>query len=123
MAKFTELFSEYIENGGELPAVFDQINGFKELFIGTYCDHEIGFETPVLFQIKLETKANLVTPEYKERIEAIEALKEKLLNPTKTRKKTGEIDRTYGKITSNSESTKAGSMQNKIDDTLHGDTV
>lgn len=57
MAKYTELFSEYLEGGGELPAAFSQIDGFEDLFIGHFIDKEIGFETEVLFTIKLETKA------------------------------------------------------------------
>ena len=73
MAKYTELFAEYLESGGELPAAFDEIVGFKDLFIGNFIDKEIGFETEVLFAIKLETKANIVIPVYAERITALES--------------------------------------------------
>lgn len=94
MAKYTELLSEYIENGGELPAVFDQIANFEDLFIGRYCDCEIGFETPSLFQIKLETRANLIIPQYVKRLSAFEEAEQLLIQPTKKRVKSGSI--TYG---------------------------
>lgn len=96
MAKYTELLSEYLENGGALPAAFDNISGFKTLFIGKYCDCEIGFETPVLFAIKLETRANAVIPAYAARIAAIESAMNNLSNPTKKRVKSGNISRDYG---------------------------
>lgn len=86
MAKYTELFSEYLESGGELPTAFDQIDGFKDLFVGHFIDKEIGFETEVLFAIKLETKANIVIPVYAERITALENAISKLVNPQKVRK-------------------------------------
>lgn len=94
MAKYTELLSEYIENGGELPAVFEQIANFEDLFIGRYCDCEIGFETPILFQIKLETRANLIIPQYVKRLSAFEEAEQLLIQPTKKRVKSGSI--TYG---------------------------
>ena len=72
MAKYTELFAEYLESGGELPAAFDEIVGFKDLFIGHFIDKEIGFETEVLFAIKLETNANLVIGVYADSIAASE---------------------------------------------------
>lgn len=94
MAKYTELLSEYIENGGELPAVFDQIANFEDLFNGRYCDCEIGFETPILFQIKLETRANLIIPQYVKRLSAFEEAEQLLIQPTKKWVKSGSI--TYG---------------------------
>lgn len=94
MAKYTELLNEYIENGGELPAVFEQIANFEDLFIGRYCDCEIGFETPILFQIKLETRANLIIPQYVKRLSAFEEAEQLLIQPTKKRVKSGSI--TYG---------------------------
>ena len=68
MALYTELFSEYLENGGELPAIFDEITGFKEHFIRYYCDKEIGFETESLFKIKLEEAGAVLIPLYKPRL-------------------------------------------------------
>ena len=117
MARYTELFAEYLENGGELPAVFSQIEGFEDLFIGEYCDRELGFETPVLFTIKLETKANIVIPEYKQRIDTLKALRENLSNPTKTRLKTGNISRNYGGIDETNTNTKSGSITRKDEGT------
>ena len=59
MAKYTELLTEYIENGGTLPTAFSLITGFEDLFIRHFCNYEIGFETETLFAIKLEEKADL----------------------------------------------------------------
>ena len=104
MARYTELLSEYIENGGSLPAVFDQIENFTELFTLKYADYEIGFETPSLFELKLNGLAELKIPAYKERIEDLQALEALALTGNKTRIKTGAIDRNYGeRINSNSD--------------------
>ena len=73
MAKYTELFAEYLESGGQLPAAFSQIEGFEDLFVAWFCDREIGFETETLFRIKLEAKAEIVIPAYVKRLEASEA--------------------------------------------------
>ena len=71
MAKYTELLSEYIEEGGELPPLFDTIEGFSDLFLGEYADREIGFETPALFALKLNYTAALVITPYYKRLAAI----------------------------------------------------
>lgn len=68
-AKYTEYLSDYLEEH-ELPAIFDEIDGFEDLFVATYCDREIGLETEALFEIKLEAKANNVIPLYKQRLTA-----------------------------------------------------
>ncbi len=99
MAKYTQLFSEWLEDGGGLPSVFDNIEGFGDLFIAHFCDHEIGFETPALFAMKFNAAAELWIPVYKDRIDSLQELYKKLENPTKTRIKTGEILRKYGEIT------------------------
>ena len=99
MAKYTQLLAEYLQNGGELPVVFSNIEGFKELFIGKYADHEIGFETPTLFALKLEFVANLVFPEYLKRINDLNRAQELLNSPTKSRIRTGGITRDTGKQT------------------------
>lgn len=91
MAKYTELLSEYIEEGGELPAIFDQIDGFKELFVAEYIDHEIGFETPTIFEIKLNQRANIVIPQYLKHKEELEAIATFILSPNKKRIKSGDI--------------------------------
>lgn len=84
MAKYTELFNDYIENGGELPAVFDDIDGFDNLFKGYYADKEIGFETETLFAIKLETYANIYVPIYASRIASLAVAWTHADNPVKT---------------------------------------
>lgn len=121
MAKYTELLSEYLNHGGALPAVFSQIEGFETLFIGRYIDCEIGYETPELFSIKLETRANLVIPQYLRRINEIQAIKEQLLTPTKKHVKTGntermragEIAHTQGLQSETSTNTKSGEIINE----------
>lgn len=90
MAKYTELFAEYLESGGTLPAAFEDIDGFEDAFIQEYCDKEIGFETEALFYIKLEAKANIVIPIYKKKFEALDQTLTQLSNPIKTRQRTFE---------------------------------
>lgn len=69
MAKYTEIFADYVENSGyDLPEAFDEIEGFEDLFLKYYCDKEIGFETENLFAIKLEGYADLYIPPYADRI-------------------------------------------------------
>lgn len=117
MAKYTELLSEYIEHGGELPAVFDTIKGFTDLFIGKYCDKEIGFETPILFEIKLNAKANIVIPAYAQRIEELKQAHESLFKPVKERTKSGQIQREYGEQNSVDTETKTGEIKRGGTDT------
>lgn len=88
MAKYTELFAEYLEGGGELPAAFADINGFEDLFVARFCDKEIGFETEALFRIKLEEKAELVIPAYVKLLASYNEAWAKVGNPTKTRSRT-----------------------------------
>lgn len=83
MAKYTMTLADYLSRGGQLPASFGIIEGFENHFIGRYCDKEIGFETDALFEIKLETKANLIMQEYKNRIDARVLYWTKTANPTK----------------------------------------
>lgn len=90
MARYTELFSEWLEEGGQLPALFSEIEGFGDLFTATYCDREIGFETPVLFEIKLNAYADLHIPEYKERIDLLVEAIAQAGNPSKTRTRSGD---------------------------------
>ena len=84
MAKYTELFVEYLAGGGALPSAFNQIEGFEDLFKGYYADKEIGFETEELFAIKLETYANIFIPIYKQRIDDLAVAITGARNPTKT---------------------------------------
>ena len=88
MAKYTELLSEYLESGGQLPAALDTIDGFKNLFIGRYMDCEIGFETETLFSAKLEFRANLVMPYYVKRLADLERVATAMANPSKVRNTT-----------------------------------
>lgn len=113
MAKYTELFSEYLESGGLLPELFEDIDGFTDLFKARYCDNEIGAETETLFAIKLEAKARLHIPVYKQRIDELAALHLGVSGtPTKTHYEhtvvTGSDSRT-GSLTSN---TSDGGTQN-----------
>ena len=88
MAKYTELFAEYHESGGELPVAFKDIDGFEDLFVARYCDKEIGFETETLFKIKLEERAAIIIPAYVKRIEATEAAWLIVTDPTRKQTRT-----------------------------------
>ena len=72
MAKYTELYSEYLASGGAVPsAAFAEVSDdFEDLFTAYYCDREIGVETEELFAIKLNLRAAMVCPLYKARIAA-----------------------------------------------------
>ena len=83
MAKYTMTLAEYLARGGALPSSFALIEGFEDLFIARYCDHEIGFETDELFNIKLDLKASLVMQLYKDKIDAMALYWAKVPNPTK----------------------------------------
>lgn len=86
MAKYTELFKDYLEGGGALPSSsFALIPDFEDLFKERYCGSEIGFETEALFAIKLDMKARLVMPVYAARLAAIDAAMNKLKTPLKER--------------------------------------
>lgn len=84
MAKYTELFSEYLEGGGELPSSFSLIENFDNLFKLRFYDHEIGFETETLFSMKLELTASIMIPLYKERIDMLAEAITGAKNPTRT---------------------------------------
>lgn len=88
MAKYTELFAEYLEGGGTLPAVFADIEGFADLFVARYCDKEIGFETETLFKVKLEERAAIIIPAYVKRIEATNSAWLDVTDPTRTQTRT-----------------------------------
>lgn len=115
MAKYTELFSEYLEGGGTLPPAFNQIEGFTDLFIGEFADCEIGFETESLFTLKLTHKADLIIPAYKERLEELASAKAQITAPIKTRIKSGNITRTTPELT------RASSQQPFTDGISSGD--
>lgn len=83
MAKYTETFAEYLSGGRALPAAFADISGFEDLFVGEFCDKEIGFETEDLFEIKLDARASLVIPVYAEKIAQLSAAYEAAASPAK----------------------------------------
>ena len=68
MAKYTMLLAEYLERGGVLPASFALIDGFEDLFKKHFCDKEIGFETELLFAMKLEEKADIYMQLYADKL-------------------------------------------------------
>ena len=90
MAKYTKLFADYIEGGGELPAAFDLIEGFEDLFKKYYCDKEIGFETDLLFAMKLELYADMYVPVYAARIAKETAAWAEFDTPVKTTHETDD---------------------------------
>lgn len=83
MAKYTCLFAEYLERGGQLPASFALIANFGDLFKKHYCNYEIGFETELLFYMKLEEKADLVMQIYADRLQRLSAKWTQYDNPIK----------------------------------------
>lgn len=84
MAKYTELYIDYVKGGGAIPASFGLIEGFADLFLQRYCASEIGLETEELFALKLESKANLVMNDYAERIRLLAQQYAKIDAPAKT---------------------------------------
>ena len=83
MARYTMLFKDFIEAGGQYPACFAEIEGLQDAFYGRYCVSEIGFETPSIFQIRLEAKANELVPFYKEKMTLASAQYVGMLTPSK----------------------------------------
>ena len=73
MAKYTILFADYLERGGACPASFSLITGFEDLFKKHYCDKEIGFETELLFAMKLEEYAELYMQLYADKLTRLAA--------------------------------------------------
>jgi len=78
MAKYTETLIDYMRAGGVLPALFEQIDGFPDLFVQRFCDYEIGFETPELFAQKLDGASKRFIPFYKTLIDSQNELIAKL---------------------------------------------
>ena len=74
MARYTELYSEWLENGGQVPAIFSEIEGFEAMFTAWYADKEIGFETPILFEMKLQAYAEAYIPIYAAKIAELKEL-------------------------------------------------
>lgn len=83
--KYTELFAEYIRNGGEYPAIFDKLPNiyqitsediitFKDLFYNTFAACEIGSETEELFALRFNAKANLIVPFYIKKYEDLQKI-------------------------------------------------
>ena len=87
MAKYTELYSEYLASGGAVPSAdFAKVSDdFEELFTAYYCDREIGVETEELFAIKLSMRAAMVCPLYKTRIAAYDGVLGKVGAASKVR--------------------------------------
>lgn len=84
MAKYTMLLAEYLEMGGQLPASFAEINGFTDLFKAHYCDKELGFESELLFFMKLSAKADVVIPLYKDKLTHLASEWQNFDNPIRT---------------------------------------
>ena len=87
MAKYTELYSEYLASGGAVPsAAFAEVSAdFEDMFTAYYCDREIGVETEELFAIKLNLRAAMVCPLYKARIAAYDGVLGKVGAASKVR--------------------------------------
>lgn len=71
MARYTMLFKDYLAEH-ELPAEFELIEDFSNLFKMHYIDMELGYETPLLFNMKLQEYATLYVPDYVAKISRYE---------------------------------------------------
>ena len=120
MAKYTMLLAEYLQKGGQLPASFALIDGFEDLFVARYCDHEIGFETDALFSIKLEYVANLVMQAYADKIATRAFYCTKANNPVKAYYEKTKVKTNLGAQRS---VTSIGAQENKTTDLPFDDTT
>lgn len=114
MAKFTELYAEYLLNGGSIPTAFELIEGFNDLFTAYYCDKEIGFETETIFSIKLDMYANLYLPQFKKRIDMLNRAYLNAENPTRVHYETAN---TVINIGAKSKTNAANYGKNTVDTT------
>lgn len=107
MAKYTETFDEYVENGGVLPSSsFALIEDFEDLFKERFCALEIGYETEALFALKLDYKARVVMPLYADRIAAVvEQITGVKDNPIKWHYEEREYGETHSENETHSDST------------------
>lgn len=100
MARYTELFSEWLEEGGEMPAPFNNImigdNTLWDIFTAHFAAREIGFETPVLFNLKLNEYAAVLIPELKSGLDAFSGALTAMVDPQVKNTKSGAIQREYG---------------------------
>ena len=105
MARYTELFSEWLEAGGVMPAVFDtvEIDGVKltDIFKAKYAAREIGFKTPTLFELKLNEYTAVLMPELNDGLAGFRTAVKAMSNPIKEHVKTGQIERIYGEAKRN----------------------
>lgn len=100
MARYTELFAEWLEEGGELPDLFSAIqigdNNLSDIFTAHFAAREIGFETPILFKLKLNEYAAILIPQLESDLKILDAAKGGILEPTFKRTKSGALTRNYG---------------------------
>ena len=103
MAKYTTLLAEYLERGGQLPASFALIDGFEDIFKKHYCDKELGFETDLLFFMKVDELADIYLPLYQAKLARLATAWLKYDAPAKvtytTENKTFNGGETNGKTT------------------------
>ena len=112
MAKYTELFSEYLERGGQLPASFALIDGFEDIFKLHYCDKEIGFETEALFFMKLERTARINVPFYADKIRRLASAYAHFDVPAKVRYERGFNQDAQGEQNTRNKNTTLNGEQN-----------
>lgn len=100
MARYTELFSEWLENGGKMPAVFDNVlvnsEPLADIFTAYYAAREIGFETPALFELKFNALAAILINDLQAGLQAHRGALAALSDPKSTHTKSGAIQRNYG---------------------------
>ena len=98
MAKYTETFLDYLNNGNAFPDSFKITKGYdsegKQIidydetlcnrFFARYCDCEIGYETEDLFKIKFEAIADAKIPLYRSAISTLVTSDKAIADPYKT---------------------------------------
>lgn len=93
MAKYTELYMDYVNGGGFVPSsTFALIDDFEDLFFERFAGCEIGFETEELFALKLDMRASIVMPVYAKLVASVDASLSAIATPKKGYSET----RTYG---------------------------
>lgn len=88
MSKYTETFIQWLEEGNDFPSSFDvdDFPNLKNRFFARYCDHEIGFETPLLFKIKFEALADSKIPLYVQAVQSLKVSDASVADPIKKSK-------------------------------------
>lgn len=86
MAKYTETFLDYLNNGNDYPSSFNNetFPNLKDRFFARYCDCEIGYETEQLFAVKFAAIADVKIPLYAASVQSLAVSDKSIADPYKT---------------------------------------